>query len=85
MTNQTVVEKRRIDRGWEAEKECAKIKNEYSKLLNEYEEFKNKQIDMSQYNINVNKSTFKSDFNKSHLNPNINFIDNYGQTDRDIN
>jgi len=35
LTNQTVVEKRRIDRGWEAEKECAKLKNEYSKLLNE--------------------------------------------------
>lgn len=35
LTNQTVVEKRRIDRGWESEKECAKLKNEYSRLLNE--------------------------------------------------
>lgn len=40
-----------------------------------------------QNNMNLNKSTFKSEFNKSHLNinPNINFIDNYGQTDRDNN
>lgn len=28
LSSQTIVEKRRIDRGWEAEKESAKIKND---------------------------------------------------------
>eukprot|EP00341_Mesodinium_pulex_P004508 CAMPEP_0116919334 /NCGR_PEP_ID=MMETSP0467-20121206/20320_1 /TAXON_ID=283647 /ORGANISM="Mesodinium pulex, Strain SPMC105" /LENGTH=93 /DNA_ID=CAMNT_0004596885 /DNA_START=975 /DNA_END=1256 /DNA_ORIENTATION=+ len=33
LSGQTVLEKRRLERGYEAEKDVAKMKNDYSKLL----------------------------------------------------
>lgn len=47
LSGQTVIEKRRVERGFEAEKEFSKIKNEYSKLIVDNEINKAKTINFN--------------------------------------